>query len=325
MHNKIKKSMLLMFITLALCVNMQLLAMYPLALDDYITVAFAEYMQNGNPWGDEDMPILEYSPRAGLTCNDCTDDRTSLLTRLEHNNGVTDFTKNLSSPTYAQQLPNLPSDEITNHFVTYRHCIYDFIDSVIAKQIILKSLKQENDIGKRNKFLKYLGLVDKYMITLSTWLTAIRDSGEEHYIGKCSLKPDMPNDDPEFHDSTLFWKNTLRPEMLRLLKTDFFCSTKHFLTHNRYLPEPTFSLNATSMAILRNQLDKGFADLEYKKTTAYDGPSICRLKFKGEEPRDFQYYELMKALALADKKAKNAAQNEQDAQDWDLDKEATSS
>ncbi len=298
MHSKIKKS--ISFITLTLCVNMQLLAMDPLTFDNYIEVAFEEYMQNGNPRGDEDMPILKYSPRAGLTCGGYYDVRTLLLTRLERDNGVTGFTKNLSSPAYAQQLPNLPSNEIANRFTSYRNCIHDFIDSVIAKQIILKSLKQENDIVKRNKFLKYLELVDKYMITLSTWLTTIRDSGEEHYIGKCSLKPDMPNDDPEFRNSTLFWKNTLRPNLLLYLRADFSCNTRHSFIYNRYLPEPTFSLNATSMAILRNQLDKGFPNLTYKKDTAYTGPALCVIKMAGQEYRTIDFAVLLEALDLAE-------------------------
>ena len=315
MHNKIKKSISLMAIVL--CVNMQLHAMYPLTLDD----AFRQYIQNGNPWGNEEMPILKNPLQLHNVADEMLDDQTAILLRKltvqEEDVMPHDWINNVwinhrSTAEYAKTLPDLPATEIKARFKKYEYCFDDFINCLIAKQIILKQLKQAGDANSRNQLLLYFQVVEKYMITLSEWLTAIRNSGEEHYLGTYCLKP-SPVLDCELSEPTLFWICDLKQHILRPLKESY---------EYNFTGLPELCLNATSMAILRNQLNKGIKELNPPKNTAYDGPPICRLKFKGEEPRDFQYYELMKALALADKTAKNAAQNEQDAQDWDLDTES---
>lgn len=315
MHSKIKKSTTLMAI--ALCVSTQLHTMYPLTLDD----AFRQYIQNGNPWGNEEMPILKKPFQLDDLANGMLVDQTAMLLRKltvqEDDVMPHDWINNVwindrSTAEYAKTLTALPSTEIKARFDKYELCFDDFINCLVAKQLILKQLKQADDANSRNQLLLYFQVVEKYMITLSEWLTAIRNSGEEHYLGTYCLKP-SPVFNDVLREPTLFWIPRLKEHILSSLKI--------FYKYN--LPgEPELCLNTTSMAILRNQLYKGFTDLEYKKTTAYDGPPICRLKFKGEKPRDFQYYELMEALDLAKQNQQKKEQRLKEIEALDLDTES---
>ncbi len=251
---------------MVLYMSIPLHAMYPLTPDD----AFEQYIENGNPWGDEEMPaapseIIEQTIIQGIQ-------KQSLK-----NNVIDDR----STAEYAKTLPTLPSTEIEARFTKYIKCFDEFMGALVMQQLILKQIKQEGDAGTRNTLLQCFGLAEQRTIAVCQWLTAIRDSGEEHYIGVSKLKPNAYPEDTETRIPSLFWISILRPKIL----------SGHLRVCYRFHhpSDPSPYLNPTSMAILRHQLNKGFEGLDYKKTTEYTGQPICRLKFKGEEPRDWPY------------------------------------
>lgn len=211
-----------------------------------------------------------------------------------HNN-IIDKSKELapilnspSTPAFAGQLPNLPTNEIATRYENYQKVFSAFMSMIIIKQYALNVITKYSPSELATFTVSPAGCfkdAENQMATLSRWLDAIRASGEEDYIGKSVLAVNAPPTTP-----SVFWQETLEKTVLLPLMQCYWDESTH--------------LDPTSMTIVRHQLRKGFSNLEYKKDTAYTGPAICRVKIKGEDPSDWNFETFMKTLVLAEEEEK---------------------
>lgn len=211
-----------------------------------------------------------------------------------HNN-IIDKSKELepilnspSTPAFAGQLPNLPTNEIATRYENYQKVFSAFMSMVIIKQYALNVITKYSPSELATFIVSpttcFKEAADRIPV-LSKWLDAIRASGEEDYVGKCMLAVNAPPTTP-----SVFWQETLEKKVLLPLMECYWDESTH--------------LDPTSMARLRHQLRKGFQDLEYKKDTAYTGPALCIVKIKGEDACDWKSETLMNLLELAEKEEK---------------------
>jgi hypothetical protein len=261
---------------MALCMSIQLNAMDQ-------TIPLLNYLENGNPCGDEEMPLFQ--------------NRNGLIYDIEHFQSMGEDVTDLSTPEHIEQ----PNTVRENRLQRYTHVWDEFIQSIKLQQQILKNMRCTQDKYMFSELTKALKTTEQRTIALSCWLTAIRSSGEEHSWTQLYNKQET---------SIAFWQSTLRPmfsEITPVFKTgvrvmDGFGNYLNADCVTVFAEDPCrIYINPTSMAMIRHQLDKGFEGLDYKKTTEYTGPALCRVKIKGEEDRsDWDFQTFMKTLELAE-------------------------
>ncbi|GEM_PF-3378048 len=215
---------------------------------------------------------------------------------------------------YVQQLKanELPCTTVWGLDGTYQHWFHMFVLSVRYKKILLQRISQNKATDNVDQLSNDVKVLEHRMQHISQCLTTARNSGLEHHVFLRNIRGMHGISEITYqkylHDTpalrTEFWKEVYVQE--RVLKDwqDAYIDDK---------PKYPLSLDPVSMAIVRHQLYKGFEGLDYKKTTEYTGPVLCRLKFKGQAPCDWSYEQLKKLLALADEEAKSTTQKKEEA------------
>lgn len=277
---------------------------------------FKEYFNNGNLWACEER---------------VTDDRIQRVS-LWHllSDSVT-----ISSDDFITALrkKNVTKQYIAHYYAVYQKVLKNFVEGVIAKQVVLQRMKQKETNDKFDILSELFKNIQFSMIYDSKWLSAIRKSGVEHVL---CVEHGVEHDNNRMGNSDYFiYRNTSNHGietvlwesshgLKKVLLDDWFNSFKYL---DRF-DKAWSNASPTSMAIIRHQLYKGFKKEYaynhisscytwmgcYKKTTEYTGDPICRVTLKGKKACNWPYEKLEYLLALADKKA-------QEEQEYALDTE----
>ena len=330
-----KRTQLLMFVML--CVSVKMHAMSDWRLEEKQKEEFKEYLKNGNPWGSEgwvtDDHILQIKQRYSVSALAPSDDYIKKETALHawelETRKITlttgEVVSFLPQETPADKIVSITSpttrkitkEEIASYYAQYQRYVVDFVEAVLSRQAILARMKQRE---KGDDFLMTcFKNVERCMLHTSKLLTAIRASGEEHYL---CLEHDNARMGNHIY---LVYRNGGNGLGMRGALWQQYGLDKVLLDDwgKRWIDggevdKRWSNLDPTSMAIIRHQLYKGFQEYyynglnhryeycHYKKTIEYTGPAICRVKINGEEPRDVSFETLMAALALADEKEREA-------------------
>jgi hypothetical protein len=161
---------------------------------------------------------------------------TTAFHRIEKKLPLAKLDDGISSPEYAGQLvDDLPSSEIALRYKLYRTMHTTFLASLFLQQAITQRIGQLNTLEESAKLTRFIQQLQQRQLKTSAWLTAIRKSGEEHYVGICHLNPTG-----DAGSKKEFWDSTLKPVVLTKLK-ELFCNEIY--------------LNPEYMAVLRQQLD----------------------------------------------------------------------
>ena len=106
---------------------------------------------------------------------------------MKHTLPAAKLDKDISTPAYAAQLAQLPSSEITQRYKLYRTMHTTFLTTLFVQQAIAKRLSESTTPEESTKLESFSQPLEQRRIKTSAWLTAIRKSGEEHYVGVCHL------------------------------------------------------------------------------------------------------------------------------------------
>ncbi len=288
--NYMKNAYFNLIALVALCMSESLYAMDQLR-------AFENYFQNGDLWVDENEDVM-------------SDHIVKIQNHL-------DVQRHLGMRTYppiktppplndATQLKSalMPQNDIDRLYGEYEQHVNKFVGAVVCQQEVLKRLRQEASKSEKQTgfFIELHRIfegVEALILAGSKWLAVTRESGVEHYLILEKCRPSMEQqkyikyrvDTPAIRAE--FWKYALQQALLNNWQAHYndehYCFWKH--------------ASPLSMLIIRHQLYKGFEGLDYKKTTEYTGPPLCRLKFKDGKFCNWPYEKLEKLLALADEEA----------------------
>ncbi len=245
---------------------------------------FENYFQNGNPWADQEEVLSDHLSR--------TRGKYWPIRKLLPLKNAKPLKEKLISE----------HDIETLYWGYYTWYVQRYIDCVIGKQELLKRLREEKRCTAREDLSRMVQEFESMERDSSIWLAITRMSGVEHYLclemHRYSLREQDYN---RYHHDTSanraeFGKHAIQQALLNKWQAQYTGEDRDAYPWNHASP--------MSMAIIRHQLYKGFEGLEYKKTTEYTGPAICRIKIQGEWPRDVSFNTLMAALDLADERAK---------------------
>lgn len=168
---------------------------------------------------------------------------------VEKTNELNEIINDPSSVESARHLESLPSSEINTRYRNYKKVFDSFFSLLIIKQYRSTLLQKYTQEERCSLFYQahstyfspeYLSTLDQGMASASTWLDAIRNSGEEFYLGIHNLA--ITN--PPTTTPACFWRSTMEQDVLFNLKKHYYDESTH--------------LDTSSMAILRHQLRKGF-------------------------------------------------------------------
>lgn len=163
---------------------------------------------------------------------------------LQRMNDLDEIIDNPSTDAVAQQLDDLPSNEIVRRYENYKKVFDSFISLLIIKQYasnVIQKYPEPHPNGFSEPPSNNLQHAEQRMTATVTWLDAIRKSGEELYLGISNLAVAAPATTPR-----AFWHSTMENDVLRSLRNCYWDETTH--------------LDPTSMAMLRHQLRKGFQE-----------------------------------------------------------------
>ena len=228
---------------------------------------YIEYVENGNPWADEDMPPPSVHDFRGMK-------------RIINQSSLSSYTPWLGN---VQRF----AAEYNKRYEQWRSYSNDFIKCVAYKQQLLTHLAHERNEEKRNALSDYFKALETRMAYYAQQLTARRQSGEEHHVRYAmdrysapivNLAYPKPATEWAFVQSIIDACNTGNPALLTVL-------------------------NPTSMAAIRRQTCEGLQGVTYKKTIertqhSNNPPSLCIIKMPGDQRRHMPFAQLRYLLFL---------------------------
>lgn len=205
---------------------------------------YLEYVENGNPWADDDMP----APTA---------------------HDFQDMQRIINQPSLSSYTPWLKNvqrffEEYNKRFEQWRNYSDDFIKCVAYKQQLLTHLSRENNEEKRNELSDYFKALEIRMSYYAQELTARRNSGEEHHV-RYAVDTFHPKPDTEwaFMQSIVDACNNGEPVLLTMLNPTSMAIIRHQackelrgVTYKMATERTQHSNNPASLCVIKIPGDK---------------------------------------------------------------------
>jgi len=198
------------------CTQLNAMFLFPENADEN----FQEYLRTGDSPDDNPMDMQLITKR---------------FNTLEAKLPVALLDTNISTPEFAALLEDLPSSEIAERYALYRTVYNTFLSTLFLQQAIARRMLEPKTPEESTTLQSFTQQLRERQTKTSAWLTAIRKSGEEHYVGVSHL-----NIKGVSVSKKEFWESQLKPRVLANLKT---------------LYENKIYLNLGYMTMFRNQLD----------------------------------------------------------------------